>query len=432
MEKYFELNKNKTSIKRELLAGFTTFVSMAYILFVNPSVLKAAGMDQGAVFTATAIISAIATIFMGVVAKYPFAIAPGLGINAFFAYSVVLGMGIKWQTALAGVFVAGIIFFVMTIFKIRELVINAIPNDLKAAIAAGIGMFIAFIGLHDSGIIISNKDTMVAIGDLSQPLVLLSIFGIILTLILHANKVPGAIFIGMAATSILGIALKLIDLPTKWVSLAPSLQPTFGRAISGLSGINSMQMVVVILTFLLIAFFDTAGTLIGLAKDSGFLNKKGELPRSTSALMADSIGMLGGSILGTSPTTAYIESSSGIAVGGRTGLTSVFTGLFFGLSLFFSPLLAVVTTQVTAAPLVLIGVLMIYNLTDINWSDFPTAAAATITAIGMPLTYSISNGIALGFVVYPILMIATGRFKQVNPAMYVLGFIFVLFLIIVN
>ncbi|MDR0898786.1 MAG: NCS2 family permease [Lactobacillaceae bacterium] len=431
MDKYFQLSKNNTSIKQELLAGLTTFVSMAYILFVNPSVLGAAGMNKGAVFTATALIAAIATIFMGAVAKYPFAIAPGLGINAFFSYSVVIGMGIPWQTALAGVFVAGLIFFIMTIFKIRELVINSIPNDLKAAIAAGIGLFIAFIGLSGAGVIVSSKATFVTLGDFSSPTVLLAVFGIILTLILHGNKVPGAIFIGMVVTSVAGIGFGIISVPKQIISTAPSLAPTFGKAIEGLSGINSMQMVVVILTFLLVAFFDTAGTLIGLAKNAGFLNDKGELPRAGSALMADSIGMLGGSLLGTSPTTAYVESSAGIAVGGRTGLTSVFTGLFFVASLLFSPLLTVVTSQVTAAALVLVGILMISNLAEVDWNNFPIAASAMLIAIGMPLTYSISDGIALGFITYPILMIATGKWKQVTPIMYGLGVIFVIFMVIV-
>ncbi|MDR2661252.1 MAG: NCS2 family permease [Lactobacillaceae bacterium] len=431
MEKYFNLTENNTSIKQEFLAGLTTFISMAYILFVNPNVLGAAKMNTGAVFVASALIAGIATLFMGLVAKYPFAIAPGLGINAFFSYSVVIGMGVKWETALAGVFVAGIIFFLLTIFKIRELVINSIPSDLKSAIAAGIGLFIAFIGLSDGGIITSNKSTMIGLSNLGSPLALLTIFGILVTLILYTNKIPGAIFIGMVITSIAGIITKIIPLPKQIIGSVPSLTPTFGKAIEGLSGINSVQMVIVVLTFLLVAFFDTAGTLIGLAKNAGFLNEKDELPRAGKALMADSIGMLGGSLLGTSPTTVYIESSAGIAVGGRTGLTSVFTAIFFFLSLFFSPLLAVVTPQVTAPALILVGILMIANLADINWNDFPTAASATFITLGMPLTYSISDGIALGFITYPIIMLFSGKAKEVKPIMYILGIVFILFLILV-
>lgn len=431
MNQYFKLRENHTTIGREILAGLTTFVSMAYILFVNPSVLGAAGMNKGAVFVATGLIAAIATAFMGIVAKYPFAIAPGLGINAFFAYSVVIGMKVPWQTALASVFAAGILFFILTVFKIRELVINAIPNDLKAAIAAGIGLFISFIGLSDGGIIAASKDTMVTLGNLGNPTTLLTIFGILLTLILYATKIPAAIFLGMIGTTLAGIITGLIKLPSSLISLPPSLSPTFGRAIFNLGQINTFQLVIATLTFLLVAFFDTAGTLVGLAKNAGFINDKGELPRAGKALMSDSIGMLVGPILGTSPTTAYIESSAGIAVGGRTGLTALSTAIFFLLSLVFSPLLTVVTSQVTAPALILVGILMASNLAEIDWKNFPVAASAFLIAIGMPLTYSISDGISLGFITYPILMLVTGQGKKVTPIMYGLGIVFVVFLILV-
>lgn len=430
-ERYFKLSESGTSVKTELLAGLTTFLSMAYILFVNPSVLGAAGMDKNAVFVATGLIGAIATVFMGVVAKYPFAIAPGLGINAFFAYSVVIGMGVKWQTALAGVFVAGVIFWILTVFKIREIIINAIPADLKAAIAGGIGLFIAMIGLVDGGIISANKSTIIGWGDWSDPKVLLTIVGVLITFALYARKVPGAIFIGMVATSIIGLFTGLIPLPSSLVASVPSLSPTFGQAIFGLKDVFTWEMVPVILTFLLVAFFDTAGSLIGIARSGGFLVNN-ELPRASKALMADAIGMLGGSLLGTSPTTAFVESSTGIAIGGRTGLTSVFTGLFLLLSLFFSPLLVVVTSNVTAAALIIVGVLMASNFKAINWDDFPIAAASFLTIIGMPLSYSISDGIALGFIVYPLLMIVTGRAKKVHPIMYGLGLLFILFVIILQ
>ncbi|MBZ1510058.1 NCS2 family permease [Leuconostoc mesenteroides] len=427
---YFKLDELNTSVRTEFIAGLTTFASMAYILFVNPTVLGAAGMDKGAVFTATAIASAVATIFMGVVALYPIAIAPGLGVNAFFAYSVVIGMGVKWETAIAGVFVAALIFLVLTFFKIREKIINIIPQNLKLAIASGIGLFIAFIGLHDAGLIVANKDTMVSLGHLSSPTSLLSIFGIIVTFILMSRKTPAAIFIGMILTSLAGILTGLIKLPSAIISPAPSLAPTFGAGVMHVGDINSLQLVTVVITFLIVTFFDTAGTMIGLATQAGFM-KNNEMPRAGRALMADAVGMTVGAVIGTSPTSAYVESSSGIAVGGRSGLTSVFTGIFFLFALLFSPLLSVVTSQVTAPALVVVGVLMAKNLRLIDWEDLAIAAPAFLIVIGMPLTYSISDGIALGFILYPITMIATGRIKKVHPLMYVLAIMFIAFLMII-
>lgn len=427
---YFKLDELNTSVRTEFIAGLTTFASMAYILFVNPTVLGAAGMDKGAVFTATAIASAVATIFMGVVALYPIAIAPGLGVNAFFAYSVVIGMGVKWETAMAGVFVAALIFLVLTFFKIREKIINIIPQNLKLAIASGIGLFIAFIGLHDAGLIVANKDTMVSLGHLSSPTSLLSIFGIIVTFILMSRKTPAAIFIGMILTSLAGILTGLIKLPSAIISPAPSLAPTFGAGVMHVGDINSLQLVTVVITFLIVTFFDTAGTMIGLATQAGFM-KNNEMPRAGRALMADAVGMTVGAVIGTSPTSAYVESSSGIAVGGRSGLTSVFTGIFFLFALLFSPLLSVVTSQVTAPALVVVGVLMAKNLRLIDWEDLAIAAPAFLIVIGMPLTYSISDGIALGFILYPITMIATGRIKKVPPLMYVLAIMFIAFLMII-
>ncbi|MBA5937324.1 NCS2 family permease [Leuconostoc citreum] len=427
---YFKLDELNTSIRTEFIAGLTTFASMAYILFVNPTVLGAAGMDKGAVFTATAVASAVATLFMGIVALYPIAIAPGLGVNAFFAYSVVIGMGVKWQTAMAGVFVAAIIFLVLTFFKIREKIINIIPQNLKLAITSGIGLFIAFIGLHNAGLIVANKDTMVSLGHLTTPTSLVAIFGIIVTFILLSRKIPAAIFIGMVMTSVVGIIFGLIKLPSALISSAPSLAPTFGAGVTHIGDINSLQMVTVVVTFLLVTFFDTAGTMIGLATQAGFM-RNNEMPRAGRALMADAVGMTVGAVIGTSPTSAYVESSSGIAVGGRSGLTSVFTGIFFLIALFFSPLLTVVTSQVTAPALVVVGVLMAKSLRQIDWEDFAIAAPAFLIVIGMPLTYSISDGIALGFILYPITMISTGRGKKVHPLMYALAILFVLFLVII-
>lgn len=430
LARYFQFDELKTNHRTEFIAGLTTFVSMAYILFVNPSVLGAAGMDKGAVFTATGVAAAVATIFMGLVARYPIAIAPGLGVNAFFAYSVVIGMKVPWQTAMAGVLVAALIFLVLTFFKVREAIINLIPQDLKVAIASGIGLFIAFIGLADAGLIVANDATMVSLGHLSSGTSLLSIFGIIVTLVLISRRVPAAIFVGMILTAIVGILTGLIDLPSSIVSTVPSLAPTFGESIKHIGDINSFQLATVVLTFLIVTFFDTAGTMIGLATQAGFM-KDGEMPRAGKALMADAVGMTVGAVIGTSPTSAYVESSAGIAVGGRSGMTSVWTGILFLLALFFSPLLGVVTSQVTAPALIVVGILMAENLRHIKWDDFAIAAPAFLIVIGMPLTYSISDGIALGFIVYPITMLATKRGKTVHPMMWALAIIFLVYLFIV-
>lgn len=428
---YFEIDQLGTTVRRELLAGFTTFISMAYILFVNPSVLGAAGMDKGAVFTATALASALGCLLMGILAKYPIATAPALGINAFFAYSVVIGMKIPWQTALAGVFVASLIFILITIFKLREMIIDAIPADLKYAISGGIGLFIAFLGLSNGGLITANKSTLVGLGSLSTATTWLTIFGLVVTAILMVKKVPGGIFIGMVLTTILGLATKLIKLPSALIAPAPSLKPTFGVAIAHVGDINTLQLAVVVLTFLLVTFFDTAGTLVGLANQAGFM-KDNKMPRVGKALASDSTAMLAGSILGTSPVGAYVESSAGIAVGGRSGLTAVTTGILFIVGLVFSPLLAVVTDQVTAPALIIVGVLMAQSLRQINWSQLEIAIPSFLILIGMPLTYSISDGIALGFIMYPITMLAAKRGKEVSPIMYGLFFVFVGFMWILN
>lgn len=431
LSRYFQFSELKTTLGRETLAGLTTFISMAYILFVNPSVLGAAGMDKGAVFTATAIASALGCLIMGIVAKYPIAIAPGLGVNAFFAYSVVIGMKIPWQTALAGVFIAAVVFFIITIFKLREMIIDAIPQSLKLAMAAGIGLFIAFIGLHDGGLIVADKATTVAFGPLNVGTTWLTIFGLIVTIILMVRKIPGAIFIGMVLTSILGMITGLIPLPSSVISTAPSLAPTFGVALTHLGNINTVQLFVVVLTFLLVTFFDTAGTLIGLAEQAGFI-KNNKMPRVGRALLADSSSMLVGSLIGTSPTSAYIESSTGIAVGGRSGFTAVVTGILFLFGMLFSPLLSVVTSQVTAPALIIVGVLMASALKQIPWDQFEVAVPAFLTVLGMPLTYSISDGIALGFIVYPITMLAAGKGKKVHPIVYILFVVFLIFFWVLN
>lgn len=431
LDRRFHLSELNTNARTETVAGTTTFVSMAYILFVNPSILGAAGMDKGAVFTATALSAIIGCLLMAFLANYPIAIAPGLGDNAFFTYSVVLGMGISWQTAMAGIVIASVIFTIISIFKIREIVINAIPNDLKLAMAAGIGIFIAFVGLQESGLIVGSKSSLVQIGSLTVPTTWLSIFGLFVIAILMTKKIPGSIFIGMIATTLLGLFTGLIHLPTHLISSVPSLGPTFAVGITHLPQLNSPKLWAVILIFLLVAFFDTAGTLIGLAQQAGFI-KNNKMPRIGRALMADSFSMLAGSVMGTTPTAAYVESSAGIALGGRTGLTALVTAGFFTLSLFFSPLLTVVTSQVTAPALIIVGVLMAQSLKQVDWGHFEIALPVFLTVVGMPLTYNISYGIAFGFLIYPITMIAAGRRKEVNPIMIALFFVFVLLLYVLN
>ncbi|MGB8000908.1 MAG: NCS2 family permease [Anaerobacillus sp.] len=428
MDRFFRFQEHNTTYRKETIAGLTTFLSMAYILFVNPAVLADAGMDQGAVFTATALAAALGTLIMGILAGYPIALAPGMGLNAFFTYSVVTVMGVPWETALAGVLVSGIIFIIITIFKIREKIINAIPMELKYAAASGIGLFIAFIGLQSAGIVQNNDSTLVQLGDLLAGPTLLAVFGLIITVILMVRNVTGGIFYGMVITAIVGMVFNQVPLPTGIVGSVPSLAPTFGVAFGHLGDLFTIDMLVVVLTFLFVDFFDTAGTLIAVATQAGIM-KDNKLPRAGKALFADSSATVLGAILGTSTTTAYIESSSGVAAGGRTGFTSVVTAGFFILALFFSPLLAVVTPSVTAPVLIIVGVLMVGVLGNIEWKRFEIAVPAFLTIVAMPLTYSIATGIALGFVMYPITMVVKGEGKKIHPIMYVLFFVFIAYFV---
>jgi adenine/guanine/hypoxanthine permease len=429
MDRFFGFKESGTTYRRETVAGVTTFLAMAYILFVNPLILADTGMDMGAVFTATALAAALGTLIMGVVANYPIALAPGMGLNAFFAYSVVLGMGIDWQVALFGVFMSGIIFILITVLRIRELIINAIPAELKYAAAAGIGLFIAFIGLKNAGIVVPYEATAVTLGDMMAGPTLLAVFGLVITVIFMVRGYKGGIFYGMIVTSLAGIATGIIGMPDQIVGAVPSLAPTFGQAFTiDWSSVFTIQLLVVILTFLFVDFFDTAGTLYAVANQAGFV-KDNKLPRASKALLADSSATSIGAILGTSTTTAYIESSSGVAAGGRTGFTSIVTAGLFLVALFFSPLLAVVTEQVTAPALIIVGILMASSLGFIDWKKFEIAVPAFLTIITMPLTYSIATGIALGFVMYPITMLFKGRGKEVHPIMYVLFFVFLAYFV---
>ncbi|MFS0820678.1 NCS2 family permease [Bacillus sp. 1P02SD] len=437
MKKYFQFDELGTSYRREIIGGITTFLSMAYILFVNPSILSlsdvtdfpdALRMDANAVFVATALAAALGTMIMGVVAKYPVALAPGMGLNAFFAYSVVLGMGISWQTALSGVLMSGIVLVLLTLTRIREKIIDAIPQNLKLAVGAGIGLFITFIGLKNANIVIADPATLVALGDLSNGNTLLAVFGVVITVILMVRKINGAVFIGMVITAIAGMLFNLIDAPDKVVSSVPSLAPTFGVAFSHFGEIFNMDMLVVILTFMFVDFFDTAGTLVGVANQAGIM-KNNKLPRAGRALVSDSTGTVIGAILGTSSTTSYVESTAGVAAGARSGFASVVTAVLFLLALFFSPLLGVVTPAVTSPALIIVGVLMVASLGDIEWKKFEIAVPAFLTIVTMPLTSSIATGIAIGFIFYPITMMVKGKAKEIHPIMYALFFIFILYFI---
>ncbi|MFH4917854.1 NCS2 family permease [Staphylococcus cohnii] len=443
MKKYFKFEKHKTNYKKEILGGLTTFLSMAYILAVNPQVLSLAGvkgvsedmkMDQGAIFVATALAAFVGSLFMGLIARYPIALAPGMGLNAFFAFTVVLTMGIPWQVGLTGVLFSGVVFAILTMTGLRETIINAIPYQMKMAVSAGIGLFITFVGLQSSGIITNNDSTLVTLGNITDGPVLLTIFGIIITVILYAVRVPGAIFIGMVLTSILGMLTGLIHTPSGIVGKVPSIEPTFGAAFEAFkdpSQLFTVQFLIVILTFLFIDFFDTAGTLVAVATQAGMM-KNNKLPRAGRALFSDSLATIVGSIFGTTTTTSYIESTSGVAVGARTGFASVVTGFCFLLAIFFSPLMEVVTSAVTTPALVVVGVLMAANFAEIDWKKFEVAVPAFITIIMMPLSYSIATGIACGFIFYPITMLISKRHKEVHPIMYALMILFILYFVFVH
>lgn len=429
LNKFFKLKEHGTSIQTEFTGGLTTFLAMAYILFVNPQVLGASGMDPDAIYTATALSAIIGTLLMGLLANLPVALAPGMGINAFFTYTVVIGYGIPWETALTAVFISGVLFLALSFSGVREKIINGIPASLKLAVGAGIGLFIAFIAFKNVGIIIADEGNMIALGDLTNPETALAIFGLVVTVLLITLKVSGGVFYGMVITAVVGIVFGLIDLPTQFVSGVQSLEPTFGKAFSNIfSDIWSWQMIGVIITFLFVDFFDTAGTLVAVTDKAGLTTEDGEIPRVGGALLADSTATVVGSVLGTSTVTAFVESATGVGAGARTGLASVFTAIFFGLALFFSPLLAVVTSAVTAPALIIVGVMMASALKKIDWDNFVVAVPAFLTVIMMPLSGSIATGIAVGFVFYPITMLASGQAKKINPMMWVLGVLFVLYL----
>ena len=427
LSNYFKFKEKETNLKSETIGGITTFLTMAYALFLIPSVLAEAGMPQGSVFVATGLAAALGTLIMGIFANFPMGLAPGVGLNAFFAYSVCLGMGIKWEVALSGVLASGIIFLIISATGLREMIIKAIPTNLKFAVSAGIGLFIAFIGLKNAGIVVANSATFVGLGDLTDPTVLLSIFGVIAISIFMVRGSKIAIFLGMGLTAIVGMITGLIDIPTSVISMPPSMAPTFGAAIKNLGNIFNPEMILVIFTFLFMDFFDTAGTLVAVGSKVGLLKKDGSIENGSKALLADSIATCIGSILGTTNTTSYVESLSGASVGAKTGFSSVVVGGLFLVSLFFSPLLTVITSAVTAPALIIVGSLMCSSLKEIEWERSEIAIPSFLTILLMPLTYSIGEGIACGFLTYVILMIFKGKTKKVHPVMYVLALLFVIY-----
>lgn len=433
-EKLFKLSSKGTTVKVELLAGLTTFLTMAYILAVNPGLLSnefGAGMPFQSVFLATALSAALASIIMGLYANYPIALAPGMGVNAFFSFTAVGLLGGSWQAGLAAVFISGVLFLIISLTGIRKMVINAIPKNLKLAIGAGIGFFIAFIGLQNAGIVVNNDVVLVGLGDLTAPTVLLAVFGILVTFALLARKVSAGVFYGLVITAVVGVIAGLFGiegmpaLPTAIVSFEFDM-PTFGAFISGFGELfASPSAILIIFTFLFIDFFDTAGTLVAVAGKTNLIDENGELENVDKALMSDAIGTVAGAIFGTSTVTSYIESAAGVGVGGRTGLTAVTTGVLFILSIAFFPVLAVINGTVTAPALVVVGVLMAQQLGNIDWEDFVAATSGFVAIITMILAYSIADGIATGFITYGVVMLASGRAKEVKPVIWVLIAVFI-------
>ncbi len=425
LEKTFKLSEHNTNVKTEIIAGITTFMTMAYILVVNANILSDAGMDKSAVFVATALSAFVGSCVMGFLANYPIALAPGMGLNAFFAYTVVLGMGYSWQFALCAVLIEGIIFILLSITSLREKIIDCIPSELKHAVTAGMGLFIAFIGLSNSGIV-ANGATILELGNLTNPLVLLTIFGLLLAGILLARNVKGAFLLAMITISAIGMIAGLVALPKGIVSSVPSLKPIFLQALSvEPKEIFSFDMVVVVFTFLFVNLFDTVGCLVGVASKGNMLDEEGKLPKAKEALTADAVATTVGALLGTSTVASYVESAAGIAEGGRTGLTAVTTGILFLLSLFFAPIFTAIPTQATAPVLILVGVMMASSLTKIDFSDFTNAIPAFLTFTMMPLTYSIANGIIFGIVSFTVLKISAKKKEEVNLSLIILSILFV-------
>jgi len=416
----FKLEEHQTNVRTEVLAGLTTFLTMAYIIFVNPNILADAGMPHDAVFVATCIAAAIGTIIMGMYANYPIAMAPGMGLNAYFAYAVVKGMGFTWQAALGAVFISGCLFLLVSVFRIREMIVNGIPHSIRVAITAGIGLFLGIVSLRGAGLIVGNPATLVTLGDVHQPSVILAVIGFFLIVALDHLRVKGAILIGILAVT----AASFFFAGNTFhgvVSMPPSLAPTLMQL--DIMGALSVGILNVVLVFFLVELFDATGTLMGVANRAGLL-KQGKMDRLNKALLADSTAIMAGSLLGTSSTTAYIESASGVQAGGRTGLTALTVAVLFLLCLFFSPLAGVVPAYATAPALLYVSCLMLRELVDLNWEDTTEAVPAVLTALMMPFTYSIANGVAFGFITYSGLKLFTGRMREVPVIVWIISAVF--------
>ncbi|MED4695692.1 NCS2 family permease [Peribacillus frigoritolerans] len=423
-EKFFSLKENGTDVRTEVMAGVTTFLTMVYILIVNPALLSSIGIPFEQVFMATVISAVIGTLIMGLVAKYPIAIAPGMGLNAYFA-SVVGAQGLSYQTVFGTVFIAGLLFLLISVTSLRKMIIDAIPDSLKYGITSGIGLFIAFIGLKNAGIVVPNESTMVTLGDLHQPGTVLALAGLFITLIFMARNIKGAIFIGMIVTAIIGYFIGLLNFDGV-LSVPPT--PVFFDI--DIAGVFTNSLYSIVFAFLLVTIFDTTGTLIGVTEQAG-LTKDGKIPRAKKAFLGDAIATTVGSMFGTSPSTAYVESSTGVAAGGRTGLTATVVAILFAVSIFFSPLISAISSvqAITAPVLIIVGCFMMEGLAKVNWKIFDEAFPAFAIILTMPLTSSISTGIAIGFITYPLMKVFSGKGKSVHPLIYIFGLIFLVQLI---
>jgi len=421
LDRWFGLSASGSTPRTEFVAGLTTFLTMVYIVFVNPHILGNAGMDKGAVFVATCIAAAASTLVMALYANYPIALAPGMGLNAFFAFTVVLTLKFTWQQALAAVFCSGVIFFFISVFRIREFIINSIPRNLKLAISAGVGLFLGIIALEEAKIVVASPATLVTLGDLREPAAVLCLLGLVLITALNSRKIIGGTLIGILIVTAIGIPFGLVNY-NGIAALPPSLKPTLLQL--DFSRVAEFSFIIVVLSFLFIDVFDNAGTLIGVTHRAGLEDKDGNLPRMRQALIADSFAAMFGALIGTSTTTSYIESAAGVAAGGRTGLTALFVALFFLATLFFAPLAGMVPAYASSAALLYVACVMARGLAEIDWDDITEAAPAVVAAITMPLTYSIASGIGLGFITYALAKLFAGRTADASPAVLVLALIF--------
>ncbi|MGF6354980.1 AGZA family xanthine/uracil permease-like MFS transporter [Paenibacillus sp. 4624] len=431
MDNWFKLKERGTTVSTEIIAGITTFFTMVYIVIVNPGILSDTGMSFNGVFIATILASIVATLIMGLWSNYPIVIAPGMGLNAFFAFSVVQGYGVTWQTALGAVFIAGVLFIILSLTSFRYMLLDAIPASLKHAITAGIGLFITTVGLQNAGIIANSESNLITLGNLAQPMTYLTIIGLIITVTLMAYNVKGYLFIGMVITAIIAWFMGLFQMPASIVAMPSGLGETAFQM--DLAGVFSNGIYTIIFTFLLITLFDTTGTMLGVAEQAGLL-KDGKFPRSRGALLADAVGTTTGAMLGTSPTSAYIESSTGVAAGGRTGLTAVTVSILLAVTLFFSPIVSVISSipAITSPALIIVGFFMISVISKMNWSDLEEAFPAFLIIILMPLTHSIATGIGIGFIFYPVLKLLRGKGKDVHPIFYIFAILFFIQLVFLD